>query len=131
MDAQLYTEILEGDLLGALKYYGLSVKDGVFQQDKDPKHKPKLALNWLKSNGVEVLDWPPQSPALNPIEHLWAYLKRRLAAYKKDPTSMHQLWERIEEEWEDIPQSFCIELISSMPSRIAAVLEAKGGYTKY
>ena len=44
---------------------------------------------------------------------------------------MHQLWERVEVEWDKIPAQVCIDLVESMPSRIAAVLKAKGGYTKY
>jgi hypothetical protein len=78
-----------------------------------------------------VLDWPSQSPELNPMEHLWRYLKQKLAAYETEPTSIHELWERVEAEWEKIPRQLCAEFIESMHDRIAAVLRAKGGYTKY
>ena len=44
---------------------------------------------------------------------------------------MHQLWERVEIEWEKIPKETCIKLIETMPDRVSAVLKAKGGYTKY
>ena len=44
---------------------------------------------------------------------------------------MQELWERVEEEWEAIPQSVCRDLVESMPRRVAAVIRAKGGYTKY
>ena len=68
---------------------------------------------------------------LNPIEHLWEYLKRRPLGYEAAPTSMHALWERLEEEWNAISPSVCNGLIKSMPRRVAAVLKTKGGYTKY
>jgi hypothetical protein len=68
---------------------------------------------------------------LNPIEHLWGHLKRQLAAYETEPTSTGELWERVETERKRIPAQVCIDLISSMPKRIAAVLKAKGGPTKY
>ena len=85
----------------------------------------------VRNNNVEVLQWPAQSPDLNPIEHLWHYLKQQLATYETDPTSMHELWERVEVEWEKIPANVCNDLICSMPMRIAALLKAKGYYTKY
>jgi transposase len=77
------------------------------------------------------LEWPSQPPDLNPIEHLWWRLKRQLAAYETEPTSIDELWERVETEWEKIPAQVCIDRIESMPRRIAAVLRAKNGYTEH
>ena len=80
---------------------------------------------------MRVMVWPPQSPDLNPIEHLWGYLKCKLAAYPKPPGGVEELWEHIQVEWEAIPVEECRNLIRSMPDRIQAVIKAKGGYTKY
>ena len=68
---------------------------------------------------------------LNPIEHLWHYLKKKLGEYEVPPTSIHVLWERVQKEWNEIPAAVCQNLIESMPRRIEAVLQAKGDYTKY
>ena len=77
------------------------------------------------------MKWPAQSPDLNPIEHAWSYLKKRLREYKIPPNGMEQLWERVEKEWNEILAEVCQGLIESMPDRIKAVLQAQGGYTKY
>ena len=75
--------------------------------------------------------WLAQSADLNPIEHLWSYLKRRLAGYQKPPSLTYELWIRVQRERELIPKQTCRDLIESMTRRVEAVLKAKGGYTKY
>jgi hypothetical protein len=131
LDAQLYTHILGDEFLGTLEDYGLEKDEIVFQHDSDPNHTSRLTRQWLEDNKVEVLGWPAQSPDLNPIEDLWDHLKRQLATHETEPPSIDELWERVEVEWDKIPAQVCIDLIESMPRRVAAVLKAKGGHTTY
>ena len=79
---------------------------------------------------MEVLLWPAQSPDLNPIEHLWNHLKRKLAEYEVTPPRNFGR-ERVQEEWGKIKPEVCPGLIESMPRRVEAIIKAKGGYTKY
>ena len=105
--------------------------DILFQQDNDPKHKSKKAQKWLQDSGLEVMQCPPQLTDLNPIEHLWHHLKIRLGEYDTPASGIAELWERVHKELNDIPASVCQNIIESMPKRVQAVLQAKGGYTKY
>ena len=75
--------------------------------------------------------WPSQSPDLNPIEHLWGVVKRKLGEYQEAPKGMHELWKRVGEVWSNIDVETCRSLIRSLESRVQAVLKAKGGHTKY
>jgi hypothetical protein len=131
MDAELYVKILDEDLQASLNYYGKDVEDVIFQQDGDSKHRSGKAKTWFEENDFKVLSWPAQSPDLNPIEHLWDHLKRKLGGYERPPSGILELWERVEEEWNKIEPEVCQNLIESMPRRVQAVLKAKGGHTKY
>jgi len=131
MDGELYVKILDDKLQASLDYYGKTSDDIIFQQDNDPKHTSGRASKWFKNHQYQVLSWPSQSLDLNPIEHLWWHLKRKVADYEVSPNGILELWDRVEEEWNKIEPEVCQNLIRSMPRRIEAVLKAKGGYTKY
>ena len=131
MDAELYTPILQDEFLRTVEYYGRDRGQLIFQQDNDPKHASRKAKEWFETNDIRVLMWPAQSPDLNPIEHLWQYLKRQLNAYETESKGILELWERVEAEWNKIPAQVCLDLVESMPRRVHAVLQAKGGHTGY
>ena len=131
MDGDLYTAILGEDMMDSISYFGKTPSDIIFQQDSDPKHACKKAKDWFKNNNTQVTPYPTWSPDLNLIKHLWQHLKKRLGEHPTLSGGILELWERVEKEWEAIPQSVCRDLVESMPRRVAAVIEAKGGYTKY
>jgi len=136
LDSQLYIEILKEDLQMSVEEWGMAKDEFIFQHDNDPKHTAKVTRAFLESSNLtevegRLLYWPAQSPDLNPIEHMWAYLKIQLGKYPTRPTSCQELWERISVEWYKIPVEFCRSLIRSMPRRLQAVHNAKGKHTKY
>lgn len=101
------------------------------------KKKKKLIIiislqvkDFLLKNGIPTLDWPGNSPDLNPIENLWHVMGMKIN--KKMPSSSKKLNSIIEEVWyKELTIEYLQDLIDSMPIRIAAVIANKGGATKY
>lgn len=131
MDAKQYVKILEEGLLESIQNSNISPADVIFQQDNDPKHTSNLATNFFNDQDIDVLDWPAQSPDLNPIEHLWELLKKLVNNHEHPPSGVFELWERAAENWSEITEEQCQALIESMPRRLEAVIRAKGQNTKY
>uniref|UniRef100_A0A673L9D2 Thimet oligopeptidase 1 n=1 Tax=Sinocyclocheilus rhinocerous TaxID=307959 RepID=A0A673L9D2_9TELE len=128
MNAAKYRDILDENLLQSAQDLRLGQRF-TFQQDNDPKHTAKITKEWLHNNSVTVLEWPSQSPDLNPIEHLWRDLK--MAVHQRLPSNLTELERICKEEWQRIPKSRCEKLVASFPKRLMAVLDQKDASTKY
>lgn len=127
MDAVEYVSIISQNL--SVSAREMKLKSFIFQQDNDPKHTAALARDYFEVKKIELLDWPPQSPDLNPIENLWAYIKCKIAS--SNPKNVNELKDVIIEAWNSIPPEIYQKLALSFIKRRSAVLRAKGSYTKY
>ncbi len=103
-----------------------------FQQD-NTRHKAQIISDWFleHDNEFTLLKWPPQSPDLNPIEHLWDVVEREIHIMDVQPTNLQQLCDAIVSIWTKISEECLQHLVESMPRRIKAVLKTKAGPTRY
>ena len=85
MRKENYVDILKQHFKTSVRKLKLG-RRWLFQMENDLKHTSKVVEKWLKDNKVKILEWTSQSPDLNPIENLWAKLKKCASkeAYKPD-----------------------------------------------
>jgi len=117
-----YVKILNKDYLSTLKDLKLrqTGKEGViFQQDNDPKHWSKVGEDWFWKKNVKCLSWPPSSPNMNIIEHVWDQLDALICACYPLPCNKEELWTALQEEWDNFPQAALDKLFESMPHHVA------------
>jgi transposase len=136
LDRHLYRRILDDQLYNNANE--LLGHRWIFQQDNDPKHKSHDVQRDLETHlPGRVLPWPSYSPDLNPIENVWAILKRKVEikikkmVAQKKKLSNEIFYNIIQEEWDDFDDDIIVNCINSMPNRIIACIDAEGAHTKY
>ena len=106
-------------------------------QDGAGVHKRKELVAWLKEKGYNILEWPPYSSDLNPIEHVWAELKKLVyqlhpelyTAEGPEDVIMEKIKSAVYKAWKQISDKFLYSLIDSMHKQVKVVRKARGGYT--
>jgi len=120
LTTNMYIDILRQNLEASLLQVGLE-DNFVFQQDNDPKHTAKITQTFFKSNRIKFLDWPPQSPDLNPIENLWSILDKKVD--KTGVTNTENYFVALKEAWKELDKKYLQNLVESMPKRLQAVIK--------
>lgn len=129
MNSGDYQKVLRQGLLPFLRLH--RGQGFIFQQDNAPIHDSRSTMRWLRAQRVAVLDWPPCSPDLNPIENLWGILARRVYAENRQFQNVAELRTAIERAWQEIDQNTINNLVKSMQNRIFQVINRNGGPTDY
>jgi transposase len=103
----------------------------VLMEDGAPVHTAKISADFLAaSNITKIPNWPPQSPDLNPIEHVWKALKSHVQELYH-PSSVAEMQHALKLAWLNFPNHFLVDIIKSMPDRFQAVIDAHGGPTDW
>lgn len=125
LNADAYINTISEPLLPYLdETFGRDRDDWWFMQDNAPCHKAKKALKWFEDHNIPLLDWPPTSPDVNPIENIWKDIDHGLTKYRI--TNVAELRQAITDIWNNYPLERCIKLVDSVPKRVSRVLKAKG-----
>lgn len=128
MDQEIYIDILEEPMLhSADLLFGRDT--WTLQQDNDPKHTARRVKEWMVNYDCISMEWPAQSPDLNPIEKLWSIFDRRLS--NRHVNSEAELFQCLQEGWNSLPVSLLSKLVASMHDRCQAVIDNKGLSNKY
>ena len=144
VNTDVYIALLQDNLV---TFIDMIIADGttnvVFQQDNTSPHISKKTRAWfdtaMSEHNFVKMEWPPNSPDMNPMENLWAHLKTELHRRYPDTKTLHgspdairrTLTARLTEVWWDIGEEVQSHLIESMPHRVQVLRDAKGWYTEY
>ncbi|GFU68984.1 transposable element Tcb1 transposase [Trichonephila clavipes] len=127
--AKDYIEILQNKLLPTARDL-LGNQPWIFQDDNAPWHRAKVVQKWLEDHTVNRMNWPGQSPDLNPIESLW--FKSGYEISKKKPSNKRELNEGLIFSFNHIvTKDLLLKLVHSMPKRCRAVIKANDWPIKY
>ena len=103
----------------------------IFMDDNARPHRAHLVDDYLEREDIQRMAWPALSPDMNPIEHAWDALGRRVAARQPPPRTLPDLRNALRVEWELLPAEFFNHLVESMPRRIEACIAMRGNHTPY
>ena len=125
----LYRDILQNTLVPfARHYFGDNYR---YQDDNATPHCARVVLDFLQQGNVTKKEQPPRSPNCNPIEHLWDELGRAISSMDNPPQNLDELRQALLDKWAQIPVQHLQRLVASMPRRLAAIIAARGGNTRY
>jgi hypothetical protein len=113
----------------AEEHFGKGKQAWWLLHDNDSRHGAPAVRTVLHNAGVNVLDFPPYSPDLNPIENLWTDISKRMEG--KPASSKKELEATLQEAWGETQRACCEKLARSMPERIAQCIARKGAYTDF
>lgn len=127
VNANVYLNLVQQHVIPPLR--ASPNQPAIFMQDNAPCHTAKRVKDYFEQEDVEVMKWPAQSPDLNPIENLWKIIGDKVR--ERQPSTVTDLWTKIEQEWNKITPEFCKKLVRSCGRRCAEVIKNKGFNTSY
>ena len=125
MNAEHYTEnTLPNFLIPSIHLLYPFGEDFIFMHDNAPPHRARITQDWLAGHGIPVLEWPPYSPDLNPIENAWGLIKSRI--YRNRPSTPEALIATFHTAWLELTENYAFSLIYSLFNRLERVIRHRG-----
>lgn len=133
-----YEEVLTKTLLpeGKKVFSKVGLTRWVLQQDNDPSHKKAstaATTAWnqsIQGSHVSVLpNWPPNSPDLNIIENVWAWVQAEVNA--KGCKTFPEFEETVMQTIKMVPKQMVLDLYNSMNARVHECIRLGGNKTRY
>lgn len=119
-------------ILGHVRLFrGAVGSDFLFMDDNARPHRSVEVSDTLQSENILRMQWPAYSPDLNPIEHAWDALGRRVSQRTNPPRTVQELKTALREEWDNIPQGLLDSLVESMENRCKMCISVRGHHTSY
>jgi transposase len=104
----------------------------MFMDDNARLHRDRIVQHFLQQEAVQTIPWPAMSPDMNPIEHVWDFIGRKINQRNPKCQYIDELRTAILQEWQQFPQERLRRLVRSMMRRVTPQLHNKrGGYNRY
>ncbi len=143
LDGRTDLLVIDGGALTAVRYWdevlepvvrpfaGALDQDFALMHDNARPDTGRVVQVYLQQEGIEVMEWPARSLDLNPIEHLWDILQRRVSGRQNPPTTVQALTAALREEWDGTSQVSVRRLMRSMPRRCRKCIQSRGGHATF
>ena len=128
---ETYAQLLQDHFIPFADAKFGGVQHCILQDDNATPHRAASVQRLKEEVGIRTLRWPSRSPDMNPIEHIWDIMKRKMNNNNHPPQNVRELREAILEAWQQLPQAMLNRLVLGLPRRVTALLRARGLYTRY
>ena len=131
LNEQIYRQnILEASVVPHFDNHPLNTRP-VFMDDNARPHRARVVTDYLRDESITTLPWPTRSPDLNPIEHIWNIIGRRVRERTPPAQTLNELEQTLYREWQRLTLVQIRRLMGSMRRRLAAVIRVNGSYPNY
>jgi transposase len=130
INSEKYVDIFDNNLWPVIARH-FPDNNYMFMDDNAPVHRSIFSTNYKTNNNIIMLEWPAQSPDLNPTENVWLAIKRKLQSHIHRINTAAELFEKISEIWTSFTVEYIKSLYVSLPKRVRRVQQARGYITKY
>ncbi|GBO10238.1 hypothetical protein AVEN_214784-1 [Araneus ventricosus] len=105
--------------------------DAILMDEYARTHRARLVRSYRESETIPQMAWPARSPDLNPIEHVWDTMRRRIVGRSMPPSTLHELHHSLLQEWALLPQQAINDTIASIPRRCQTCISSRRYRTRY